>query len=86
MKSKIVTAIVTGAMIASFATAASADKPKPTYTPTAGEDVREKPDGWVPDVPRVPDTGSPNVDVPGPDLDPGYKPDGWIPDEPGTPD
>ncbi|MDG5748704.1 hypothetical protein P8Q88_11010 [Qipengyuania sp. XHP0207] len=86
MRSRFLTALIAGTVAASLATAASADRPKPAYTPTVGEDVRPKPDGWVPDVPRVPDDPSPNVDTPGPDRDPGFKPDGWVPDTPRVPD
>jgi hypothetical protein len=86
MRTFLATGLISGLLLTSVS-AAALDRPKAPSAPTQkGEDVREKPDGFIPDTPREPDTGSPNVDKPGPDRDPKKKPDGWVPDTPKIPD
>jgi len=73
-------------VVAMPATASAFDPPRDTPD-ERGKDSRDKPDGFIPDNPRVPDgEPDPNMDDPGPDLDPKEKPDGWVPDTPKIPD
>ena len=74
-------------LLATTTSAVAMDPPKAPSAPTQkGQDVKEKPDGFKKDVPRVPDTSAPKTDAPAPNKDPKEKPDGWVPDTPKVPD
>ncbi|GMN02764.1 hypothetical protein [Erythrobacter sp. MTPC3] len=86
MKS-ILSIAVAGAFLAMSTSATAQDAPKLPVSPVEkGKDVKKKPDGFIPDTPRVPDTDAPKVDTPTPNVDPKTKPDGWVPDTPKVPD